>query len=156
MSDRPVHVENALRQPRGNYAEVLEKILAKGKCPFCEEQLFEHHTKPILFSTSEWIVTTNAWPYDGARLQFLLIPRVHVESIEQLSIQTWFEFFEAYKRIVVEYELPGATLLWRSGDGQFTGATVTHLHSNIFAGYPRSPDCKSITGLLGFFPPEPD
>ena len=81
---RRVDVQNASTRARGEYAQALAKIEESGICPFCEEHLPKHHGKPILFSNAHWIVTENAWPYEGTRHQFVLVARDHIESAEAL------------------------------------------------------------------------
>jgi diadenosine tetraphosphate (Ap4A) HIT family hydrolase len=150
MNDGGVNIGNAEIVARGNYTAVLEQIRDEGKCPFCEDQLPRHHTKPILWTSDHWTVTTNAWPYKGTRLHFLLISNKHLERIEDLPAPARSDFFANFDRLSREYELEGASILWRSGETQITGATVKHLHAQIIVGYPRAEGAEVITGLLGF------
>jgi diadenosine tetraphosphate (Ap4A) HIT family hydrolase len=150
MNRNVVDVKNAGLVQRGDYAAVLEEIDGEGQCPFCRDRLLRHHPNPILWETANWVVTTNAWPYKGSRLHFLLIATNHVERIEELSAEAWQEFFEHYGRLVKEYALDGASILWRTGSTAITGASVAHLHAQIVIGHPRTEDAEVITGLLGF------
>ncbi len=154
MTGYTVDIGNADVVPRGNYKRVLEKILADGHCPFCAENLPKVHPDPILWVTDHWIVTTNAWPYKGTRLHFLLIAASHVERIEDLSPEARLDFFGAYDRLAREYNFTGASILWRSGGTEQTGASVKHLHAQIVVGHPRTSGAETITGLLGFGPSE--
>ena len=86
---RRVDVQNASTRARGEYAQALAKIEEAGICPFCEEHLPKHHGKPILFRNAHWIVTENAWPYEGTRHQFVLIARDHIESADVLPSEAW-------------------------------------------------------------------
>lgn len=147
-----VDIENANLVPRGDYVEVLQRIVDEGNCPFCEEQLPRHHPQPVLWQSDHWTVTTNAWPYKGTRLHFLVVSRTHVERIEELSSGARVAFFEDYDRIMREHGLAGASMLWRSGDMRITGASVHHLHAQIIVGHPRTEGCGKIKGLLGFMP----
>jgi ATP adenylyltransferase len=147
---RRVDVQNARTRARGDYAQALAKIEADGICPFCEAHLPKHHTKPILFRNEHWLVTENAWPYDGTRHQFVLIFRGHIESAEELPRGAWESLGSAYRQLVAEYRIEGATLILRTGRTDFTGASVAHLHAQIISGGRREADSELIRALVGF------
>jgi ATP adenylyltransferase len=147
---RRVDVQNANTRARSDYARALAKIDESGICPFCEEHLPKHHGKSILFSNSHWIVTENAWPYEGVRHQFVLIAREHIESAEMLPPEAWEALGSAYRRLVADYRLKGATLLLRTGMTEFTGASVAHLHAQLISGGPRRADSELLRALVGF------
>jgi len=147
---RQVDVQNANTRVRSEYAQALAKIDEAGVCPFCEEHLENHHGKPILFSNAHWIVTENAWPYEGVRHQFVLIAREHIESAELLVPEAWGALGSAYRRLVADYQLKGATLLLRTGMTEFTGASVAHLHAQVISGGPRKKDSELLRALVGF------
>jgi ATP adenylyltransferase len=147
---RPVDVQNASTRAGGDYARALAKIAEDGICPFCEAHLPKHHTKPILFTNAHWIATENAWPYDGTRHQFLFIYREHIESAEELPPGSWEALGSAYRQLVNEYRVEGATLLLRTGKTAFTGASVAHLHAQLISGGRREADGEPIRALVGF------
>jgi ATP adenylyltransferase len=147
---RRVDVQNASTRARGDYAQALAKIEEDGICPFCEAHLAAHHKNPILFGNAHWIVTENAWPYDGTRHQFLLIHRDHIESAEELPSGAWESLGSAYCQLVNEYRIEGATLLLRTGKTDFTGASVAHLHAQLISGGQRESDSELIRALVGF------
>jgi ATP adenylyltransferase len=147
---RRVDVQNASTRAQGGYAQALAKIDEDGICPFCEAHLPKHHQKPILFRNAHWIVTENAWPYDGTRHQFLIINRDHIESAEALPAGAWGALGSAYRQLVKDYRLDGATLLLRSGRTDFTGASVAHLHAQLISGGRREADSELIRALVAF------
>ena len=149
-TSRHVDVRNAQTRARGEYAEALAKIAEEGVCPFCEEHLSTRHGKPILFGNAHWTVTENAWPYDGARHQFLIIFRQHIESAEKLPAGAWESLGSAYRQLVADYRLEGATLFMRTGMTDFTGASVAHLHAQLVSGGRRGPASELIRALVGF------
>lgn len=154
MTRRPsVDVQNARTRAHGDYADSLVEIAKGGHCPFCEEHLSTYHQKPILFRDACWLVTENAWPYDGARHQFLVIARRHLEAAEDLTPAAWEALGAAYRRLVGDYGLAGATLFLRSGLTDFTGASVAHLHAQVISGGRRRPDGELIRALVGFKEP---
>ncbi|MDQ5955428.1 MAG: adenylyltransferase [Patescibacteria group bacterium] len=141
---------NAEIVPRGDYGSVLQAILDEGICPFCPENLFKHHTKPILFEGPHWLVTENFKPYEGTVYHFVLIPKRHMERIEELDSAEWLEVHEHYRALVAKFDLSGATILWRSGNTKLTGASVVHLHAQIIVGKLREDGTTPITGVVGF------
>ena len=149
-TSRHVDVQNAKTRARGEYAEALAKIAADGVCPFCEEHLGRHHKSPVLFRNAHWIVTENAYPYDGVRHQFLIIHREHLESAEELPPDAWAALGSAYQRLVKDYRIGGGALLLRTGLTEFTGASVTHLHAQFISGGPRRQGGELIRALVGF------
>ena len=147
---RRVDVQNASTRAGSGYAQALAKIEEAGICPFCEEHLPKYHGKPILFGNAHWIVTENAWPYEGVRHQFVLIAREHIESAEVLPPEAWETLGRAYRRLVADYGLKGATLLLRTGMTEFTGASVAHLHAQVISGGARRADSELLRALVGF------
>lgn len=143
-------VRNAGVLPRVGYSDTLMKITEEGICPFCEKNLLRHHSKPILFKNKEWIVTKNAWPYEGSKHHFLLISRTHIEDAKDASSEVWKLLGTAYKKLCREFSLKGATLFIRSGDTKYTGASVNHLHAQVVSGSARTDRSMPITALVGF------
>ena len=109
------------------YRQVLDRILAEGKCPFCPDN-FTHHTQPILNRVGTWLITRAAFPYENVLEHFLLIGEAHKEHISELT----HDDMEAVRQLVVwatrEFGLKGGGVAFRFGDTQYTGATVCHLH----------------------------
>lgn len=151
MPKKPqVDVRNAGVLPRAGYSDTLTKITEEGICPFCEENLLRHHSKPILFKNKEWIVTKNAWPYEGSKYHFLLVSRKHIEDAKDASAGTWKLLGSAYKKLCKDYKLKGSTLFMRSGDTRYTSASVKHLHAQVISGSARTEESSLITALVGF------
>lgn len=145
-----VDPQNALIVKRTTYTNTLNAIIAGGFCPFCEKHLFKHHTKPVLFKNASWLVTENAWPYAGAKHHFLFITRTHVEKTEDLSATAWADLHKLYRQLAKNYAFKGASLMMRSGDTRFTGASVNHLHAHLIIGSPRSKTTEPIKALIAF------
>jgi diadenosine tetraphosphate (Ap4A) HIT family hydrolase len=141
---------NADIVPRAGYSKTLSEIQEGGFCPFCEENLAIHHDKPILATSSHWIVTENKLPYAGTRHHFLLISRRHTEKFADLASEEIVDFFNQCALLEREYNLTGMTLLWRSGSTLITGATVVHLHAHLIIGNERTDTSAPITALVGF------
>ncbi len=149
-SRKKVDIENSVIAKRAGYTEILKKIQREGLCPFCEENVIKYHPNPILFKNSHWIVTTNAWPYEGSKHHFLLISRKHIESAAEATPESWKSLGTAFKKICRDQKLTGESLFMRSGDSRMTGASVSHLHAQIVAGSVRNKNSAPILALMGF------
>jgi diadenosine tetraphosphate (Ap4A) HIT family hydrolase len=145
-----VDSKNAAIFKRSDYTQTLDAIIAEGFCPFCEEHLLKHHKRPILFKSKHWLVTENAWPYKGSLFHFLFITRTHVEATEDIPVAMWTDLQKLYRKLITENKIKGATLMIRSGDTKFTGASVNHLHAHLVSGSPRTKNTKPIKVPVSF------
>ncbi|NNM83874.1 HIT domain-containing protein [Candidatus Parcubacteria bacterium] len=145
-----VDTKNAGIVKRGNYASTLNSITAAGFCPFCEEHLSKHHRRPLIHKSKHWLVTENTWPYEGSRFHFLFITRSHIEATEDMPPAMWANLQKLYRKLVKANNIKGATLMIRSGETRFTGASVNHLHAHLVTGSPRTTRAKPIKALIGF------
>jgi diadenosine tetraphosphate (Ap4A) HIT family hydrolase len=150
MRKATVDVPNAAGAPRGDYDKVLEKIVEEGHCPFCREHLFKYHTNPVLVEGSHWLVTRNFRPYKGSVHHFLVISLAHIERIEEMSKGAENELFDHYRWLCREYDLSGATIVFRSGDTDLTSATVSHLHFQVITGDRRGDNTEFLRAPVGF------
>lgn len=147
---KTVDTDNAGMATRGNYADVLKKITNEGICPFCREHFLKHHTKPILAEGEHWLVTENAWPYKGSAYHFLVVSLTHIERAEDMTAGAAIEMFEHYRWLCREYNLSGATIVFRSGETAITGATVKHLHFQVIVGKSRNNASEVLRVVAGF------
>jgi diadenosine tetraphosphate (Ap4A) HIT family hydrolase len=135
---------------RGDYGEVLKKIVDEGHCPFCEEHLFKHHTEEVLHKGIHWLVTKNFRPYKGSVHHFLIISLHHVRRIGELPQGAGDELVTLHAWLAKTYEFPGSTIVWREGDTDMTGATVDHLHFQVVIGERRSGLTEFLKAVIGF------
>jgi diadenosine tetraphosphate (Ap4A) HIT family hydrolase len=150
LKKRHVDRKNAAVLKRSDYTQTLDAITAGGFCPFCEEHLFKHHRRPLIYKSKYWLVTENTWPYKGSRFHFLFITRTHIETTEGMPSAMWADLQKLYRKLVRANGIEGATLMIRSGNTKFTGASVNHLHAHLVAGSPRTKKAKPIKALIGF------
>jgi diadenosine tetraphosphate (Ap4A) HIT family hydrolase len=150
LKKRHVDAKNALVVKRSDYTQTLDAIIAGGFCPFCEKHLFKHHRRPVIYKSKYWLVTENSWPYKGSRFHFLFITRTHIETTESMSPAMWADLQKLYRKLVRANGIEGATLMIRSGDTKFTGASVNHLHAHLVSGSPRTKKTTPIKTLVGF------
>jgi len=144
------YVNKASAAGRPVYAKTLERILKDKVCPFCEEYFLKYHTKPILKKGAHWIVTKNMSPYEGTKQHILFVHRGHIEDIASLSPAAAAELIKLASTYKKKYKLPGASLFMRTGDTNYTGASVRHLHASLLSGTKSRPRGKAISVVLGY------
>lgn len=135
---------------RGNYAQVIDRILEDKVCPFCEKHFLKYHTRPILRRSAHWIVTENFNPYPGTKQHLLLVHRGHIESPKKLSAKAWKELLVHLNWLQKKLNLPGGALFMRFGDLGYTGASVAHLHANIISAEKEGAGKERLAVTLGF------
>jgi ATP adenylyltransferase len=148
MSDF-VNQDNTKHRPDATYGKVIDQIKQDGVCPFCPENLTKYHKNPILKEGKFWLVTNNMYPYDGAKYHALLIHKIHIVSLADMSLEAWDELKTLMDWFVEENKIPGGALLMRFGDTRYTGASVTHLHANFVSPDGENKDRKPILARVG-------
>lgn len=112
---------------------LMEQITKDGVCPFCEDHITRYHPHPL--HHSHWCtVTKNMSPYEGTEAHWLIIIRRHVERFSELTKEEWDDVGRAIAKLEKELALPGISILMRSGDTRYTGASVAHCHLHVIAG----------------------
>lgn len=115
----------------------MEECARLGICPFCWEHLAKYHDAPILMKGTFWIITANDHPYDKHAHHYLAIYKDHINSISEVDRVAGAELFMLFNDLCQQKNIPGATMFMRFGDMKFNGATVYHLHAQIFSGASR-------------------
>ena len=85
----------------------------------------------ILFTTDYWYISRNKFPYEGVEHQFLIISRYPVYRIEDMSNEMWQDLEKIWKKLAIDYNIPGGALCFRFGDPSLSGATLKRLHAHI-------------------------
>jgi ATP adenylyltransferase len=117
----------------------MQRLEADGVCLFCPEGLRWQASRgrhEILFETPDWTVSPNDFPYPGAQLHLLLVPRQHVRDVLDLDADARAGFWTALGWVRERYDLTYYGLGMRNGDCQYTGATVRHVHAHVLVGDP--------------------
>ncbi|MFJ6739050.1 HIT family protein [Streptomyces sp. NPDC091279] len=112
----------------------MERLDRAGVCLFCPDVIRAHDRQQILWETPHWIVTPNEFPYTGARLHLLLIPKDHVTDLVDLTAPARADFFDALASVREKYALDHYGLGVRNGDCRYTGGTIRHLHVHVLVG----------------------
>ena len=85
----------------------------------------------ILFSTNNWYVSRNRFPYEGVEHQFLIIAYNEVYRVEDISPEMWAELNYIWNKLIIDYNLDGGALCFRFGVPALSGASVKRLHAHI-------------------------
>jgi diadenosine tetraphosphate (Ap4A) HIT family hydrolase len=130
--------------------EAMERIQARGTCPFCAKELAREHHKPILRSGPYWTVTTSQWPYKGTEQHFLIIyaPK-HIEFLSEVSPEAWEELRVVEAWLEETYRIESGALCIRFGKIPWNGASVSHLHAHLIVP-PLKPIPEKIRFSIGY------
>lgn len=120
-------------------AGIMQRLLKEGKCPFCEDNLWQYHTGGLLKEGQYWVVTRNMFPYPMTEHHFLLILRRHATSILELLPEEAVESLALRQWLVREYGIPGGATCERFGDMDYSAGSVAHLHEHVIV-----PDRKTL------------
>ena len=134
-----VILENAREKEQ---LEVMKKILDKGICPFCEDNLGKFHHKPILKRGKFWTLTINQWPYKNTKIHLLAISKTHAEKLSDLKSIAGKELWELMSWAEKKYKIKGGALCFRFGDPQLNKATVNHLHAHLLTVKIKKPESR--------------
>lgn len=148
MSDF-VNFENTRHRPGGIYTKVIDQIKKDGVCPFCPENIQKYHPNPIVNEGSYWLLTNNAYPYEGAKYHLLIIHKRHIESLGEVTPEAWDELKFMIETFVAEHKIPGGSLMMRFGKTSYTGASVSHLHVNFVSPDGEDKERKPIIARIG-------
>ena len=144
-----VNLENTAHRPDDKYGKVIDQIKKDGICPFCPENLPKYHKNPILKEGKFWLLTTNMYPYEGAKHHVLIIHKDHVEKLSEISREAWDELKSLIDSFIKEKNIPGGSLVMRFGDTRYTGASVSHLHVNLVSPDGEDKNRKPIVARIG-------
>jgi len=109
----------------GEYWDMAEEREAK-KCVFCDLK-----EKYVVTSDHQATLTANIFPYiDG---QLLIVPKRHIETLDELTIKEVFSIHTLMKqgKQILEDTLDIKNFWIILRDGEKAGKTIRHLHWNI-------------------------
>lgn len=113
-----------------DYGNTIDEILKAGDCPFCPNN-FRWHPWPILQRSGEWFITRSGWPYKNAGHHFLILGNHHLISTVEMTPEDSASVRHLTSWAVAQFNLKGYGRMSRSGDTNYTGATVQHLHFHL-------------------------
>jgi ATP adenylyltransferase len=129
--------------------EVMEKILADGNCPFCSQNLFLYHKKPVLKEGMFWILTENQWPYENTKIHFLAIYKSHAEDLVDISYEAGAELLELFQWVTLNYSVPGGAMVMRFGDMKYSAGSVRHIHAHFLQPEIENKNYKALQFQIG-------
>ena len=121
-------------------------------CPFCKEGLVKIHQLPVLHEIDDMFITKSAFPYDGTKEHFMIIPKEHITDISKLTPKMWSAVGTLLKWAQDACDLSYGGLFIRFGDMTKTGSSVAHLHFQLLSGTKSEKDMdrKSLKIKLGY------
>ncbi|MBX4198139.1 HIT domain-containing protein [Candidatus Parcubacteria bacterium] len=150
MSEKSyVNPDNTQARASNTYTNVIKEIQKDNVCPFCQEQLTKYHKNPILKENATWLITRNMYPYKNTQQHFLLIHKKHISRIDEMTPEAHKDLMELVVWATKEFDIPGGTFFMRFGDTRYTGATVTHLHSQLVCSNPFEKDYEPVIVRVG-------
>lgn len=85
----------------------------------------------ILFTTNNWYVSRNRFPYEGIEHQFLVIAYNPIYQIQDMTPEMWEELYNIWTKLTIDYNIPGGALCFRFGDPSLSGASLRRLHAHL-------------------------
>lgn len=134
------------RNSRGTHQDrIYQEIVDAGEDPFTYDNLKKYHNGPIIFENFSWFVIENQWPYKMTKHHFVIILREYEENFDELTEIQLIDLQKVMKWLKQEYGIKGGGLgfgaiVARTGDTEFTGATVKHLHCHFIVPDVDHPD----------------
>ncbi len=124
--------------------------LQKNKlCHFCVDG-FETHSAPIIYKNSSWFVTANDFPYEGSTHHYLIVSKKHINNLSQINKKAQTELFGSINWLKKKFKTTGESIFMRSGDMNYTGATLDHLHIHFIVGQKQNKKSERLLVTLGY------
>lgn len=117
------------------------KLAKSGECHFCGD-ISNKHTSPIIFKNKGWFVTANDFPYKGSRHHYLIVSKKHLTTTQEIPESAKIGLFSAIDWLAKKLKTRGYSVFVRSGDMNYTGATLDHLHFHFLVGTRRPRNAK--------------
>lgn len=111
----------------------MQRLEQAGICIFCPEHIAEYQSAPVELSGRHWLVTENAFPYQGTTAHYLIIARSHVISFHELPDAAGAELWAIKRELKQRFEPLAVATVERSGDIRYNGGSVAHLHTHFVA-----------------------
>ncbi len=122
----------------------MEELAKRGVCAFCRENAETEMREPIELETDTWFVKKNDYPYKRTKLHLVLIPKEHVKTLSDLSIDALHGLPEIIVTAEKKWQLTSYAVGIRSGDMTYNGGSVEHLHAHIIVGDPEHEDLEPV------------
>lgn len=131
MNQEKVKLDNA-RHPEQR--RKMEELIRSGVCHFRRTGFEKRHAAPIIYESSDWFIAANNYEYKGSVHHFLIVSKRHVRKVSELSLKAQIDLFKAIKWLEKHLNVPGYSIVVRSGNMAYTAATLDHLHFHFVVG----------------------
>lgn len=128
----------------------MKRLTREKKCPLCRKDFEVVHASPVVKEGKYWLITDNDFPYDGTRFHFMLVAQKHIVDVSEVDDKGWIEFGDMLNFIKTKWKISGGTLLMRTGNMSFTGATIAHLHAHFIVGGKSKKSSEWINAKVGY------
>ena len=122
-----------VRRYYGDRPDLLEenrKTEESGICTFCPDGI-ESKKFSIVGETRSWTLILNQFPYEGSQVHILVVPKRHVISSLDLTIQEWQEWPEILRVAVAKYPFLEKGFGLGMREKELGGVTIYHLHFHL-------------------------
>ncbi|MCE0537240.1 HIT family protein [Kineosporia rhizophila] len=119
-------------------AERMRELEEAGICLFCSPTIDQEPAEGLVLANEHWVVRHNDFPYRGARLHLLCVPRRHVTDLVDLPDAALADYWQVIRTLRERFGLTYYGLGVRCGDCAYTGGTIAHVHAHLIAGDPES------------------
>lgn len=127
------------------------RYLAKNKsCHFCKEAFLKTHTAPVIYNGKYWFVTGNDFPYKGSKYHYLIVSKKHITNLGEITPKSQIELFKTINWLKKILKTKGESVFVRSGDMNYTGATLDHLHFHFLVGKKKDKNTEWLMVTLGY------
>lgn len=87
----------------------------------------------VLYTTENWHISRNRFPYEGAENQFLIVANKPVLTVEEITPEMWSELQLIWYSLIETYNIPGGALCARFGDPSRSGASLKRFHVHLIS-----------------------
>ena len=113
--------------------ERMRALQAEGVCIFCPEHAGDWQREPVEHTGEHWYVTRNDFPYEGTAAHYLIVARRHVTAFQELPDEAGAELWAIRRKLAESLRAASYATVERSGDMNFNGGSVAHLHVHMVA-----------------------
>ena len=122
----------------------MQELAESGECHFCLENFVRRYPDKILHGGPDWYIVKNNFPYEGSVHHYLIVSKLHITKVNEVSYSGRMELFSSIVWLEKYLEVTGESIFVRSGDMDYTGATLDHLHFHFLVGVKKPNQEKDV------------
>lgn len=129
----------------------MKALKKAGVCYFCRKGSQEKVTTPkVIYEKKFFYITPNNFPYGGSIHHYLIVPKRHLDDLTQISNKEMVELKKMIVWLKKHFKIKGYSVFIRSGEMNYTGATIDHLHFHFIVGKKKNKNSKWLMVTLGY------